>query len=311
MSHLSPLQKEAIERAGYLLEQKIASKLKRVGFHAIPNYAFKDPEDGISREIDIFGISAESVGRRGEYDFIFPVLLVEVKNVGPVVCFTQNEITSRYIMGEVQISGIPKQIYKNDSVEDIAEFLNLEKFHHYYQKERIASQFCLLTEKSAGNWLATHKIGDNRDLYHEIVIPLVRGVVHEKREHEEDKSWYFNPTEEGINLQFYYPIFVVNELFECYVGGREPIYRKVNFVNFIRRYNSKNLSGEFRIDICTEAGFPKVVKIIKKETERIAKKIRRNRNRLLKSAYEEALEKAKIPGYLRPILRAYRNIRSR
>lgn len=66
--------KDAIQRSGYLLEQRVEPILTEEGYFAQMNPVFPDSETGKSREIDISALSAVQVYEKG-YNFIFPTLL--------------------------------------------------------------------------------------------------------------------------------------------------------------------------------------------------------------------------------------------
>jgi len=86
------LQKElrkAVSSSGYLFEQRLAAFLKTEGYYVIPNYSFKDPETGDHREIDVWAYGATQVTRKRR-EFIFPMLLIEAKNLPPLLCSSVN-----------------------------------------------------------------------------------------------------------------------------------------------------------------------------------------------------------------------------
>jgi hypothetical protein len=88
---LSKGMREAIQRSGYLVEQRLVPLVERFGFKATPNQRFRDPETGELREIDIFAISSAFVSER-RFEMIFPILLIAVKTLRcPLVLFTQSE----------------------------------------------------------------------------------------------------------------------------------------------------------------------------------------------------------------------------
>src|SRR2546425_936430 len=72
--------KDAVARSGYLFEQRVVPLLEKYGYKATPNDVFEDPETGEAREIDVVAISGKRIGQRG-YDFVFPILLIECKNL--------------------------------------------------------------------------------------------------------------------------------------------------------------------------------------------------------------------------------------
>ena len=155
------LEKElrrAVSRSGYLFEQRIAALLKNESYYVIPNYAFKDPETGEHREVDVWAFGATQVSRRHR-EFIFPMLLIEAKNLSaPLVFFSQSEIPISELMGEVHLSGLPKEVIRGRERADLRQFLKLEEVHHYYRRSRLASQFCIVCRAKKDMWVAGHQL---------------------------------------------------------------------------------------------------------------------------------------------------------
>ncbi|MDD2696761.1 MAG: hypothetical protein PHE52_01210 [Candidatus Pacebacteria bacterium] len=292
ISKISQEMEKAVKRSGYLFEQEIANILKKKSFMVTPNYAFRDIETDESREIDVEAFDMKFLGRDKFLETINTYLFVEVKNITPLVCFTQEEVNSRYITGNIQFTGFPENIWtKRNKGTLLEDFLKIEKFHHYYLTNRISSQFCIISDnKRAGKkdppYIASHHFASNRNLYEELILPLIKVVISEKETLK--KNWEFDSRGEPISLHFYYPVAVVNGLFECYIGGKKPSYKKVNRINFIRRYESKKISGDFRIDICDEKGLKELIADIQKDTDDITKKIKRKIKLFRQSAFRDA-----------------------
>lgn len=274
MNNTFPWQKE-IEKSGKFFEQEIATLVSESGFGwAIPNYAFVDIEEGISRELDVFAISGRRIGRK--WNFIYPILLISVSDK-PMVCFTRKEYMSPYTTSGIQFSGMPKKIYLKGEELELFEFLKLEKFHHYYQTEKISSQFWTPLER---------KETKGEYFYKELLLPLIKSVVAEKEEHHKD--WYFDEEGEPINLQFYYPIIVVRDLWECSFNKNKHSYKKIDSVTFLFHTASKGYAGDYLIDICTKQGLKNLLKTIDKEANRITKFIAQKRKIFEKSAFRDA-----------------------
>ena len=161
--------RKAITRSGYLFEQRLAAFLKGEGYYVIPNYSFKDPQTGDHREIDVWAYGATAIRRRRE-EFIFQMLLVEAKNIhSPHVFFTQIEAPISELMGEVHISGPPKEVIEGKSREESGKFLDFEKLHHYYRRDRVASQFCVVYRKGKDS-IADHKLPTGANLSRRVQI---------------------------------------------------------------------------------------------------------------------------------------------
>lgn len=289
---LSKDERGAIRRSGYLMEQRLVPLVQNLGYYTVPNYGFTDLETGESREMDIYAMGAESITKFGKREFIFPVLLIECKNLrSPLVFFTQQEARTRHLIGDAQLSGLPKEVITAEGRQDILDFLNFEAFHHYYRTGRIASQFCVVHKKGNSSF-ASHDLEGVGNLYHKMVLPMIKAVQFEIEEHED--SWRYEPGREVINLQFYYPVIITKgDLYECFVGGKRPKYRRVHRINFIRRYHSEKIKGEYRIDVVTETGFRRLLNTIEQEIHNIAARIKRKKELLRRSANSIARERAR------------------
>lgn len=267
--------KENIEKSGKFFEQEIATLVCGSGFgYAVPNYAFVDAEQGISREMDVYAISAHKIGRK--WNFIFPVLLISVSNT-PIVCFTREDLGTPYTSAQIHYSGTPKKVYLKGEEEDLPDFLKVDKLHHHYKSKKISSQF----------WTPKAKNDSEGDyFYNELVLPLIKAVVAEKIDHE--KGWWFDPEGEPINLQIYYPIIVVNQLWECKFMSGKPVYNQTDWVPFLFHTASKGYAGDYIIDICTKTGLEEKLVAISSEANKMVDVITKNRKLLEESAFKEA-----------------------
>lgn len=134
--------KRAIERSGYLFEQRLVPLIERAGFKAMANYQFRRAKDDPTpRELDIYGVSAKRITR--QRDFIWLSLLLECKNLRcPLVFFAQKEIRLRMFLGSPHISGLPRHGFARNKYVDLEDYLKLERFHHYYYRGKTSTQFC-------------------------------------------------------------------------------------------------------------------------------------------------------------------------
>jgi len=268
--------KEYIESSGKFFEQEIAQYIQNHGFgYVVPNDVFLDIESGESRELDVFAIAGRKIGHK--MNFIFPIALIAIKKIA-LVCFMRNEIMTRYTLGDIHISGTPKTIYSRGEETDLAEYINLERIHHFYKYRKVSSQFWTPLEKNKD------KKGDY--FYRGLILPLIKSVVAQIEEHE--KNWYFDPEEEPINLQIYYPVIVVDNLWECNLTKNGQKYKKISRIGFVSRYSSEKITGTYLIDICDKEGLKDLLKIINKEEEQIVRIIRKKIKTIENSAFAEA-----------------------
>jgi hypothetical protein len=283
--------RDAVERSGYLFEQRLVPLIKTWGYHAIPNYRFPNA-DGSPSELDIYAISAHQISPRRGY--VWRSLLIECKNLRcPLILFTQKEpLRTTDFLGYPHISGLPQRVFERGRSVDLAEFLKLEKFHHYYSHAKTATQFCAVAEKKKGNtgvpqgtkspkkqsgdYVAGHHVGDI-DLYGDGIFKLVLAVRADKR----DYAVKFSASEigdESVDLWFHYPVFVTSgALYECSVTNRLARYRRVHRGGFLHRgpETAAGISDDCRIDIVDPIGLRELLKRIDRETDRVVETVRK------------------------------------
>lgn len=268
----------AIEKSGYLFEQKQIPIFEKFGYLVEPNKNFKDQDSGISREIDIHCLKCGIVSSR-EMDFIFPVLLVECKNYrNPIVFFTRERIyVGEYAvtnMDDIYLSGFPYEVKINNETNSLSSYLKMYKYHHYYLIKEAASQFCTFKyNKREKQWIATHE-----DFYEDAVLKLIKALIYENNEHK--KSGEYN----SLNLQIYYPIIISSsDIYKINIHKKKPKLEKTNHVLLIRNYHSSIIQGEFFIDIINVKFLSRFLGIIDKELDGIVRRVKRNIKILRKS----------------------------
>jgi len=120
--------REAIERSGYLLEQRVESLLSQEGYFAQMNLVFPDPDTRKSREIDIDAILGRRIYKKG-YNFIFSNILCECENnLQPVVFFTKESLISFMHHEQVKASGIPVKFWQGKEYISFSDGSCLDAF---------------------------------------------------------------------------------------------------------------------------------------------------------------------------------------
>ena len=286
---LSAEMEEAIARLGYLFEQQLVPLIAEAGYYPIPNYRY-DNRDGSQSELDIYAIQAKKIsGPRG---FVWITLLIECKNLScPLVFFSHKQpLRSSMFLGKPHIAGLPQQVVRRDRQESIADFFNLEAFHHYYSRNKVATQFCAVFERKSGaraagskapprtsdDYIAGHQVGE-LDLYRDGILNLSHAVAADKR----DFASRFKKNEikdERVDLWFHYPVFVTaGTLYECSIARRSSRYKRVHRLGFLHRGGEGvGRIGDCRIDVVDPVGLRDLLKVIDRETDRILSLIRTN-----------------------------------
>jgi len=267
--------KEALLRSGYLLETRLEHKLLSAGYYVDANDAYPDPATGKSRELDLFAITARRLGR--DADFIFNVLLIEcVNNSEPLVLITKKPLIGFLFHEDLRIAGLPvKLLGDRGRWIPIQEALNLEKFHHYCAS-RIATQFCSFAKKQSQQWMALHE-GPHFDTFQKLCDAV------DYRQDQHFKGWEFG-SEEPVNLEFYYPVLVVQGgLLEARLRGTSVVLKPATHLQFRRTVIRESEPQTYQIDVVTERQFSRFLSLLDREMETIVRRINARRPTIQKS----------------------------
>lgn len=282
--------KDAIQRSGYLLEQRIEAILTKEGYFAETNPVFPDPDTGKSREIDISALSATQIYKKG-FNFIFPTILCECENnAQPIVFFAKESPISFMHHEQVKISGVPVKFWKDDSYISLSEFTGMEKFHHY-GKGLVATQYCnFQPKKDKSSWTALHN-----EKQHDTFNSLLKALDYEIAKHFD--NWYLpnKVDEEEVNIQIYYPLVIFQgDLFSSVLKNNQLALRKSKHIQFRKELflPRTNKAERYQIDVITEGYLPDYLRIIDSEMEKVKRVFQRQRANVLLSI-EKIVEEAK------------------
>jgi hypothetical protein len=239
----------SLERTGYLLEQRVARKVRSAGFTAITGKAFKDPEEGKSREVDVFAV--RKVWDSPSKDVLVSIqLVIECKRSdGPYV-----------VIGRTP-NAMDTHRQPHSHTMPISQVRWLE-----YIGEQTARQHGMQTWK----WLGFHELpgspnhdvrkgvqlvrmnlknkawtAENSSVF-ELTVPLMKAV--EAFRPPRDK----NPEPRYAHLCLCFPIIVTSgELF--YVNGESeaPAAEQVDWAPLERDIDMNSMAGLFNLDVVT------------------------------------------------------------
>jgi hypothetical protein len=282
--------RDALLRSGYLLELRVESMLREHWGYVEANATYPDRETGTSREFDIFALRALGA-RANSLDFIWGSLLIEcVNNPQPLVVLTKEPLAGFLHHYEIKVSGLPTKVLnsKNGNWERLSEYLGMQDYHHYC-KGRIGTQYCSFVKKKTGNnneWMAMHE-----GVHYESFRKLCDVTDYFIGEHF--KGWTFGDEEEDLNVQFYYPLIIVQgDLVEAYETKRSVGFRSAEHIQFRQSLAMNQKNVDFQIDIIRERYLPKYLEMIDAELEKTARLLRR-RHKVVRSNIESIVAEAK------------------
>jgi len=137
--------KEAIEKSGYIEEQKVINEFEKAGFFAGANYAFEDQDEHRSREVDFIATKYTdfTLGKTAFYFFAYG----EVKKKSEPLVFFERKPQGQESLEHYIPVVATQQFFTNIDVRlDIQKILNFKEIHHQTQYGLISTQFCVVDQ---------------------------------------------------------------------------------------------------------------------------------------------------------------------
>ncbi len=233
----------ALKKSGYLMEQEVATQLEALDFHVTTNVAFRDIEEGKSREIDVRAIKRIAHNEEKKLD-AFIEIIAECKNsTNPFVFIgrPKNQMDNRLPPEEFVFPVPDYQVDRRDGnyYEKAFFYLGLDKVHPDFTEKTKTVQFCRIDRKGK-DWHANHD-----GLYDSIFYPMAKALTARK---SEISSRGTRPYEEWCNLWLFVPVVIVSGAI-LYVDSMEsdPVPQARDVVTFKREIQSGKLSGIYAV----------------------------------------------------------------
>ncbi|MFD4673110.1 hypothetical protein ACFWNN_25545 [Lentzea sp. NPDC058450] len=236
----------ALSSTGFLFEQKAANILEDTE----TGWAFKDPDLGTSREIDLFKVG--SVYDHDQKYRTFEIswyILGECKNYQwPWVALTKPWGARRWFLTSDDLS-LTQAMRFHLGIDDEGMALanrDEETFFQGYQRVRAealprAVQLVKLNKKSGG-WDAA-----SGDIFNDVTYPLAKASNFLKtRFDDRQEQGYLGSSRE---MQVIFPVLVVSSQIYAVSANGDPEVKEVGQVTLERTLSSENVSGRFRIDV--------------------------------------------------------------
>lgn len=252
---------QAIERSGFLMEQRVASSFESLGFNVQTGYPFEDPEEGKSREIDVWAVMR---GTRDEARkvCVWLEMICECKNnENPFVFLRRPKGHLDNLYFDPCQYVLPFSLYQAPTEDGHGtreqsgfRLFGFHEFHYWYRDSTRATQFCKILRKGDG-WEA-----NQGGIYDAIFYPLAKAATARRV----DRSLY-SPRDpsEWKNIYLLFPVVVVNgKIYQIDSTLSVPEPLEVGHVSFVRSLTSKRVKGQFMIDFVTQAELGTYVKSI-------------------------------------------------
>ena len=234
------------------MEQQVATQLEALDLHVWTNWAFEDPDEGKSREMDLRAIKRVALN---EHDHLsaFLEIIVECKNyANPLVFIGRPKSDTDDLYGPEELV-FPISKYKEQRMDaesrnitrdkDAFFHLGFDRVHYDFIADTKAVQFCRI-DRQGKTWQANHG-----GLYDSIFYPMAKALTARKRE----ISSHVGQNGRG-NFWFFVPVVVTSsDIFYVDSTVANPIPQERHFVTFKREIRSGSVGGTFAVTFVRQA----------------------------------------------------------
>jgi hypothetical protein len=246
----------------------------------IPNSPIPDPEQSSELiEIDVEATHMNVVPGRS-LSMTHTTLLIECKlNSQPIAFFSQPQEYPETNAHRVAYCADPVSVY-----EDLLDFMEVKKWHHYARSVTVASQLCSFTKNKEGK-ITTDPCSTYRESLNRLCLATAARALRLKGRSPEDHNPIF-----GFFIELVYPILVAaGPLLSVLTEAEGPRLVSEDHIYLHRGARVGGTLHEYQIDVVTERELPTLLGTIQSEAEFLARWAELHRDALLPQA-------AKRPG---------------
>lgn len=234
----------ALEKSGYLFENDVATIIGNLGFHVETSWAYPDPDEGKSREIDVRAVKRVHYDEENKTQ-VFVELLVECKDSSAPMVFLERlkNDRERDIANPKEYVFQPGTFYKrlaDGSVTRIEAltYLGIRNKHYYLREEKRATQFAKIVHKG-GDWIANHE-----GVYDALILPQAKVFEYRKKQITQTQSWR--------TAWLFFPVVVLRDRLYAYDLSKEKrVLEQRGRISFVRHIESGSLKGFYLTDFIT------------------------------------------------------------
>lgn len=244
---------EAVRKSGYLMDQEVATVLENLGFHVQTSWPFEDPDEGESRELDVWaGLTAT--------DGLAPNIAVELfceckqSEERPFVFIARrrsrldlNVVPTHYICPldryERRLPSEGNQIVMQSL--DGFRFFQCGSNHYWFKNNDKAVQLAKIVPNK-DKWEAQHD-----GVYNSLLLPLAKALTHERRRQETFRQPAF---------RLCFPLVVLKAPIYRIIADVHPlVVERVPYISFYRKLDARSVKGDYITDFVTFEALPQLV----------------------------------------------------
>lgn len=244
---------DALDRAGHLLEQQVATQLEGLGYVVSTGRAYTDADEGRSRELDVLAYKP-LIKDEGRRLLAAMHLLIECKNTAAPLAFLTRPVRRLDKPEEVLFTrhSVEERFDKDGSTyvtrKRTFDILGLRDLY-WGTSDPVKAVHVSRLDRKGGEWNAT-----NTGVFDSLTWPMAKALRAFK------KPWHnrnggFDAARDWSYVQFFVPIVVVaSKLYVADGTQSDPHVHEAPHVRFRRELKAKDFTGTFEIDFVQRDG---------------------------------------------------------
>ena len=235
----------ALRKSGYLMEQEVATQLENLGFDVWTNWAFRDVDEGKSRELDVRGVKQLATNDSASLGAFVEVLIECKNNTNPYVFISRpkgtvdnREAPYEFCFPIPEYEERKRIDAKSSHIRYKKGFFHLgfDRIHRAFGDSQKVVQFCQLYRKGK-SWAVNHG-----GLYDSVFFPMAKAVMTRHKDIASLRGdWKY--------FWLLVPIVVLNGDIYCVdSSASNPRPESVDYVTFTREIRAKTVDGKFTVD---------------------------------------------------------------
>jgi hypothetical protein len=247
----------ALRSAGWLLEQETQSALMDVGFDTVAGWAFTDPDESISREIDVWGVKHLFSDNNLNFTIRSYVLAECKQSKQPYVLvgrapdprWADSRMEHHLRFDTVQHNKGERQPEGWESRNTPgARYLGLEQLPHSPYADTFEATQMTRLDRDGKSFTAS-----NSGIFTSLVYPLAKAITYQRRTFDNFSNLATHDTTRHVAIHFYFPIVVTSApLFVVNVDDEGYTPKRANWATMARSIRSKTVEGRFRIEVVNQ-----------------------------------------------------------
>lgn len=237
----------ALDQAGHLLEQQVATQLDGLGYKVSTGRAYADSDEGKSRELDVVAHKRLLLDESCRLN-VGIQLLIECKNGAAPFAFLTRPTFGRRKLEEVQITcHTQEEPFSKDGQQFTRRTRTFEALglaeKYWGTSDAVKAVHISRLDRKNGTWSA-----NNNGVFDSLTWPMAKALRAFRKPYL-NPNRAFDAGRDWSHVQLHVPIVVVaSRLFVADGTSDAPTVREQGHVRFQREFKAKDFEGVFEID---------------------------------------------------------------